>query len=80
VFPPGQPPVIERIIMRRINSSVIGLIEDLETEFPPRCKTPAESLEVHMEYAGRVALIRDLRARYEAGMKKERKGLPSVLS
>jgi hypothetical protein len=76
----GIPPVLRSKTVREINHSVVGLIEDLEAEFPPRCKQPGESLEDHMVYAGRVALTQDLRARYEAGMKKAKKGLPTVLN
>lgn len=38
-----------------------GLLEYLESIFPPCCKRPSESLEEHMLYAGKVALIGSLR-------------------
>lgn len=65
--------------MRLLPNSVIGLLEELEADYPPKCKTPDESLEDHMLYAGSAALVSLLRARYEAGLKKEKKGLPTVL-
>ena len=65
--------------MRLLPNSVVGIIEELEADYPPRCKTPDESLEEHMCYAGSVAVVTKLRARYEAGIKKEQRGLPKVL-
>ena len=65
--------------MRQIPNSIIGLLEELEATYPPKCKDPSESLEEHSQYAGKVRLISDLRGRYEAGMKSNKKGLPKVL-
>lgn len=65
--------------MRPMPYSVIGLIEELEVQFPPRCKTPDESLEAHAHYAGKVALINHLRDRYEAVNKAEQSELPKIL-
>jgi hypothetical protein len=55
------------------------LLEELEASYPPKCKDPSESLEEHANYAGKVSLISELRGRYEAGMKSNKKGLPKVL-
>lgn len=66
--------------MRMLPNTVIGLLEELEVDFPPKCKTPDESLDEHMLYAGHVSLVTLLRARYEAGLRKENKGLPKVLT
>lgn len=33
------------------------LVRFLTVKYPPRCKSPTESLEAHMEYAGKVNLI-----------------------
>jgi hypothetical protein len=65
--------------VRQIPNSIIGLLEELEASYPPKCKSPDESLEQHAWYAGKVSLISDLRGRYEAGMKANNKGLPKVL-
>lgn len=65
--------------MRPMPHSVIGLIEDLETQFPPRCKVPDESLETHAQYAGKAALVTHLRGRYDAISKQEAGQLPKVL-
>ncbi len=51
--------------MRPLPDTVEALLEDLETNYPPRCKEPAESLEQHMQYSGQVQLIADLRLRDE---------------
>lgn len=51
--------------MRALPSSVEGVIADLEANYPPRCKSPDESLEAHMMYAGQVDLIAVLRSRFE---------------
>ena len=50
--------------MRLLPDTVEGLLEDLETHYPPCCKDPSETLEQHYNYAGQVQLIADLRARY----------------
>ena len=50
--------------MRPLPDTVEGLLEDLETHYPPRCKDPSETLEQHCNYAGQVQLIADLRVRY----------------
>ena len=65
--------------MRQIPNSIIGLLEELEATYPPKCKDPDESLEAHAQYAGKANLTVLLRARYEAGMKSNKKGLPKVL-
>lgn len=66
--------------MRPMPHSVIGLIEELETQFPPRCKSPDETLEYHAQYAGKVSLVTHLRARYDALSKQEAGQLPKVLN
>lgn len=66
--------------MRLLPNTVIGLIEQLEADFPPKCKSPDESLEDHMLYAGKVSLITILRSRFDAGTKQNVKGLPKVLT
>jgi hypothetical protein len=65
--------------MRLIPNSIIGLLEELEADYPPKCKDPDESLEEHANYAGKVDLIATLRGRFEAGMKSAKKELPKVL-
>ena len=65
---------------RQIPNSVIGLIEELEASTPPKCIESNQSLADANRYAGKVELIAHLRARYEAGMRKDRKGLPKVLT
>ncbi len=65
--------------MRKIPNSIIGLLEELEADYPPKCKDPSESLEEHAQYAGKVSLISVLRGRFEAGMKSDKKALPKVL-
>lgn len=66
--------------MQPMPNTVIGLIEALEVDYPPRCKTPSESLEEHSIYAGKVELIVHLRARYEAIIRAEQDELPRVLN
>ena len=51
--------------MRPLPDLSRDLIEDLEENYPPRCKTPEESLEDHLRYAGMVELIDVLRQRHE---------------
>ncbi len=58
--------------MRPLPESVAGLLEDLETHYPPRCKDPSESLEQHLHYAGQVQLIADLRTRYDWTRQEQR--------
>lgn len=65
--------------MRVLPNSVIGLIEELEADYPPKCKYLEESLEAHAQYAGKTDLVRLLRGRYEAELKKNVKELPKVL-
>jgi hypothetical protein len=36
-------------------------VANLEERYPPRCKSPGESLEHHMEYGGMVRLIAEMR-------------------
>jgi hypothetical protein len=66
--------------MRALPHSVLSLIEELEADYPPKCKSPEESLETHAHYAGSVSLVSLLRARYDAESRREKKGLPKVLS
>lgn len=66
--------------MRPMPLSVIGLIEELEVQYPQRCKKPEETLEAHAHYAGSAALVTLLRARYEAINKAEQNELPKVLT
>ncbi len=51
--------------MRPLPDTVEALLEDLETNYPPRCKEPGESLEEHMQYSGQIQLIAVLRERYD---------------
>ena len=51
--------------MRPLPDTVADLLADLEAAYPPRCKDPSESLEQHVNYAGAVQLVTDLRVRYE---------------
>lgn len=51
--------------MRPIPDSTRDLLDDLEEHYPARCKSPDESLEDHLRYAGMVELIDVLRQRYE---------------
>lgn len=37
------------------------LVDFLEEQFPPKCKSPNEDLETHANYAGMVALIQIMR-------------------
>ncbi len=65
--------------MRHIPNSIAGLLEELEADYPPKCKDPSESLEDHAHYAGKVSLINTLRGRFNAGMKSEKSKLPNIL-
>jgi hypothetical protein len=65
--------------VRHIPNSIVGLLEELEADYPPKCKTPDESLEEHAVYAGKCELIATLRARYKAGMRVEKSKLLKVL-
>lgn len=58
--------------MRPTPDSVEGLLADLESTNPPRCKDPNETIDQHMMYAGRVELIAELRTRYEWTVKDQR--------
>ena len=66
--------------MRQLPHSVAGLLDELEADYPPRCKTSEETLEAHMLYAGRVELITTLRSRWDAIERKNKKELPKVLN
>ena len=65
--------------MRQLPNTVVGMIEELEADYPPKCKTSDETLEEHMLYAGSAALVTLLRARYAAGLKKSKDALPKVI-
>lgn len=65
--------------MKPVPNSVIGLIEELERNNPARCIQPAEDLHAHLRYAGRVELVAELRGRYEAELRINKKSLPTVL-
>jgi hypothetical protein len=65
--------------MKPLPDTVLGLIELIEAEYPPRCKHPEESLECHMLYAGSVLVGKELRARYEANLKRDKTALPKVI-
>ena len=47
-------------------NTVVGLIEELETAYPPRCRKTTESELEHERYAGASDLVRRLRERLEA--------------
>ena len=66
--------------MRNLPHSVAGLLDELEADYPPRCKTSDETLDEHMLYAGSVKLIKVLRDRFDAVERKNKKALPSVLT
>lgn len=51
--------------MTPIPNSVRALVEELEDLYPPACKTPNESLETHLRYAGAVELVETLRLRLD---------------
>ncbi|RWP84740.1 MAG: hypothetical protein EOR11_19970 [Mesorhizobium sp.] len=40
-------------------------IEELETQFPPRCLGRGESVEEHLRYAGKVELVEMFRNRHK---------------
>ena len=65
--------------MRQLPNTVLGMIEELEHEYPARCKRHDESLEQHANYAGAVSLIENLRGRFEAAQRVEQHSLPKVL-
>jgi len=65
--------------MHVLPDTVISLLEELEADYPPKCKSPAESLEDHAQYAGKVALVVTLRGRFDAETKRNIKELPKVL-
>lgn len=65
--------------MSQLPSTVYGLIEELEDQYPPKCYDPtSETIEEHLRYAGRVALISHLRERHKASERSSSK-LPKVL-
>lgn len=64
---------------RKLPHTVIGLIEELEVDYPPTCIQPEETLAEANRRAGAVELVSLLRARYQAGLRKEQKGLPPVI-
>ena len=65
--------------MTPMPNTIIGLIEMLELQYPPRCLSP-EELRSHADhYAGKSALIVELRARFESELKREKDKLPRVL-
>ena len=66
--------------MRALPHSVAGLLDELEADYPPRCKSTDETLEDHMLYAGKVDLTATLRSRWDAVERKHKKELPSVLT
>lgn len=49
--------------MKTIPRYLTDLVEDLETQYPPRCLEPRESVEDHHRYAGKVELVQELRNR-----------------
>lgn len=64
--------------MKTMPNTVLGLIEELEELYPPRCFGSDEDLHDHLRYAGKVELIARLRARFERTEKAANK-LPNVL-
>lgn len=65
--------------MKPLPNTVIGLIEEMESNFPPACKVADESLEDHARYAGKVELITNLRNRFEVNLRREKNKLPDIL-
>lgn len=66
--------------MRTMPNTVVALIEELEADFPPKCKSPDESLDAHMTYAGKVELVTYLRARLTAELRQVKGQLPNILN
>lgn len=65
--------------MRTLPNSIIGLIEELERQYPQRCIRPDETLAEAHHHAGRAALVLELRQRYDAETRRESARLPPVL-
>lgn len=65
--------------MTPVPNSIIGLLEELERHNPPRCMKAGEDLNSHLRYAGRVELVTELRSRYDAETRRNKKSLPTVL-
>lgn len=67
--------------MRAFPVTIAGLIEELESLYPPRCIGPEEVAHTAHRYAGKVELIAELKGRYDAANKRELKqgDLPTVL-
>jgi hypothetical protein len=51
--------------MRPIPTDSESLLEQLETQYPARCRQPDETERDHERYAGKVDLIHELRVRLD---------------
>lgn len=51
--------------MRTLPSDTYTLLDQLEAQYPPRCRKEGESELEHERYAGKVDLITELRLRLE---------------
>lgn len=51
--------------MRPIPTDTESLLKELEKQYPPRCRFPAETELAHERYAGKVDLIQELMQRLE---------------
>jgi hypothetical protein len=65
--------------VRPLPVTIVGLLEELEQNYPPRCIGKAETPEDAHRYAGKVELIAELRARINA-TEKNSKELDRVLT
>jgi len=51
--------------MRTLPTDSDSLLEQLEKQYPPRCRRPDETERDHERYAGKVELIMELRTRLD---------------
>lgn len=65
--------------MRALPSTIAGFIEEYEKLYPPRCIGVDQTPQHAHHYAGKVALVQEMRARLMAVDKKEKSRLDSVL-
>jgi len=65
--------------MKAFPNTVIGLIELMEKEVPPRCIGHNETAESAHRYAGQAELVQKIRGRYEAHIARDQKNLPKVI-
>ena len=65
--------------MKQLPNTILGLIEALESQYPPKCLTPTQTRPEADHYAGKVALVAELRERSEAELRRNKRDLPAVL-